>query len=417
MGGAGLSRSAGAIDGKSSAGLTAAICGLAVLLGSTIQVEAACRQFAVVGGDASYLLLDGETWAVLRVGSYWVTGVRQVAGVLPGSSDRRSAFRTNALVNVHDQEPMLAGPAPEDDAPNTVALLRMLSYAPRETPREYPLSGYNEFVWPPYYYTLEGPEGMESDQWVHWLREDTLFRASDVGGATAVYHLTGHFEPEAFVSGDEAESDGLEVLNVWDIGDMDLTMPFCAVGETLYFTDAANALSAPAAGGPNNERRPLAALTEGGYELTPLHTKNCKALASRPSEDDSELIEYALYDIAADSVESEFAAPASARNLLFADGSRWLRQLAQNPEAQDSADEELVPSATFQLIDTVTGVVLRETVLDVPGGALIEEMQCDADTPRAVIAGPRRIWLLDPETLAVVAENEIPFERDYFVFE
>ncbi len=31
--------------------------------------------------------------------------------------------------------------------------------------------------------------------------------------------------------------------------------------------------------------------------------------------------------------------------------------------------------------------------------------------------GPRRVWLLDAETLAILAENEIPFERDYFVFE
>ena len=407
-----MSRPGKTAGGSISAGLAAAIFGLAVLFGLAHPAQAACRQFAVVGEDASYLLLDGETWAVLRVGNYWVTGVRQVAGVLPGSSDRRAAFRTNALVSVYDRESMIAGPVPEDGGPNAVALLRMLTYAPRTTPPDYALRRYHEFLWPPYYYALEGPEDAGSDQWVHWLREDTLFRASDVDGATAVYHLTGDFAPAAFVSGDEAEPAGLEVLNVWDIGDMDLTMPFCAAGETLYFTDAANVLSAPAAGGPNDERRPLEALIEGGYELTPLHTKNCKALASRPSEDDPARLEYARYDIAADAIDSEFASPAPARNILFAGGSLWLQQLAQDPAADEPA-----PSATFRLIDTATGTVLREAELDIPGGALIEEMQCDASTPRAVIAGPRRIWLLDAETLTVVAENEIPFERDYFVFE
>ncbi len=411
-----------AVRGSVSAKLTAAVLGLAVFLGLAHPAQGACRQFAVVGEDASHLLLDGESWTVLRVGNYWVTGVRQVAGVLPGSSDRRAAFKTNELVSVYDREPLIAGPVPEDGAPNAVAVLRMLSYAPRTTPPDYSLRRYHEFLWPPYHYALEEPEDAGSDQWVHWLREDTLFRASDVDGATAVYHLTGDFAPEAFVSGDGAEPVGLEVLNVWDIGDMDLTMPFCAVGETLYFTDAANALSAPAAGGPNIARRPLAALTEDGYELTPLHAKNCKALASRPIADDPSQLEYALYDIAADTIDSEFASPAPARNILFAGGSRWLQQLAQDPAAEESATgeatpKEPVPSATFRLIDTATGAVLREAELDVPGGALIEEMQCDADTPRAVIAGPRRIWLLDAETLTVVAENEIPFERDYFVFE
>ena len=33
------------------------------------------------------------------------------------------------------------------------------------------------------------------------------------------------------------------------------------------------------------------------------------------------------------------------------------------------------------------------------------------------IAGPRRIWLLDAQTLTIVAESEIPFQRNYFVFE
>ncbi len=420
------------VRGSISIKLAVPVLGLAVFLGLAHPAQAACRQFAVVGEDASYLLLDGETWAVLRVGNYWVTGVRQVAGVLPGSSDRRTAFRTNGLVSVYDREPLIAGPAPEDGAPNAVALLRMLVYAPRTTPPDYSLGRYHEFLWPPYHYALDAPEDAASDQWVDWLREDTLFRAFDVGGANAVYHLTGDFAPETFVSGEEAEPGGLEVLNVWDIGGMDLSMPFCAADGTLYFTDAANALSVPAAGGPSIDRRPLAALTEEDYRLTPLHAKNCKALASRPSEDGPAQPEYALYDIAADAIESEFASSAPARSILFAGGSLWLQQLARDsgtevPSAQDPAAEESVtgetapeepaPSSTFRLVDTATGEVLREAELDIPGGALIEEMQCDADTPRAVIAGQRRIWLLDAKTLAVVAESEIPFERDYFVFE
>lgn len=372
--------------------LAAMLAGLFLTLPVAV-VEAACRNFVVAGKDASFLLLDGADWEISRVGNYWSVGVRDIAEVLPGSTHQRPGFKSGEFVDRSNREPIF-GAAPTGRPVAAVMLKRS------------PEISLTDVGWPPHYYRLEETEGVRSPQWVHWLREDTLFRAFDVDSATAVYHMAA--SPLA---------EELETLNVWDIGDMDLSMPFCAVGETLYFTDGANALSVPAAGGPNNERRPLAALTEGGYELTPLHTKNCKALASRPSEDDSELIEFALYDIAADSVESEFAAPASARNLLFAEGSRWLRQLAQNPEAQDSAAEELVPSATFQLIDTATGEVLRETVLDVTGGALIEEMQCDADTPRAVIAGPRRIWLLDAETLTVVAENEIPFDRDYFVFE
>ena len=385
----------------------AALTTFATFLGSANPAGAACREFVVVGEDASYLLLDGETWVLYRVGNYWSEGVRQVSGVLAGSTDRRAAFTTNEFVSVYDREPMIAGPVPPDGGPNAVVALRMASYAQRMGP--HPSYGrLLEFRWPPYYYALEGPEeDVRADQWVHWLREDTLFRAFTVGDATAIYHLAGDFG-----SGEELESAELEVLNVWDIGDMDLSMPFCAVDENLYFTDAANVQSAPAAGGPNQGRRPLAALTGEGYELTPLHTKNCKALASRPSEDGPAQLEYALYDIAGDTIDSEFASPAPARNILFAGGSRWLQQLAQ-----DATAEEPAPSASFRLIDTATGEVLREVELDVPGGALMEEMQCDASTPRAVIAGPRRIWLLDAQTLTIVAESEIPFQRDYFVFE
>lgn len=399
--------------GRFSVAQATAILGMATIVGFNNPSQAACRQFAVVGEDASYLLLDGETWEVLRVGAYWVTGVRQIAGVLPGSSDRQAAFETNALVNVHDQEPMIAGPIPEDGGPNAIAVLRMLSYAPRTTALDFSRGRYQEFIWPPYYYALEGGEGeSSSDQWVHWLRENTLFRSVKVDGANVVYQVAGEFAPEVFVSGEEAGLESLAVLNIWDIGDMDLTMPFCAVDDTLYFTDDANYLSAPAAGGPIDRRRPLAALTGEGYELTPLHTKNCKVLASRAIEDDPAQLEYALYDIATETIESEFASPNPARNILFAGGSRWLQQLARDPTAEDPE-----PSTNFRLIDTTTGEVLHEAELDVPGGALIEEMQCDPDTPRAVIAGPRRIWLLDPQTLTVIAENEVPFERNYFVFE
>ncbi len=395
--------------------LLAALTASILLFGAANPAGAACGQFAVVGEDASYLLLDGETWAVLRVGAYWVTGVRRVSAVLPGSSDRRAAFRTNALVNVHDREPLIAGPAPGDGAANAVAVLRMLSHAPRTTAPDYSRRRYHEFIWPPYYYELDGPGNADSDQWVHWLREDTLFRSVKVDGATAVYQITGDFAPEAFVPGEEAESDRLELLNVWDIGDMDLAMPFCAVEGTLHFTNESETLGAPAAGGPNIARRPLSALAANGYELTPVHTKNCKALARRPGGPGATApaqFDYALYDIATDTIEAEFASPAPARGILFAGGTRWLQQLAEDPAAGEPE-----PAASFRLLDTATGEVLREAELDAPGGALVEEIQCGADTPRAVIAGPRRIWLLDADNLAIVAENEIPFERNYFVFE
>ncbi len=403
-----------------------------MLLGPVASVDAACREFVVVGEDASYLLLDGETWEVYRVGSYWSEGVREVSAVLANSTDRRPAFATNEFVSVYDREPMIAAPVPDNGGPNAVVVLRMAAYAQRMGSPP-PYGRLLEFLWPPYYYVLEGFENAHSNQWAHWLREDTLFRAFDVGDATAVYHLTGNFESE-----EELDSGELEVLNVWDIGSMDLTMPFCAVGDTLYFTDAANALSVPAAGGPSIERRPHLALAEGDYELTPLHTKNCKALANRPPEDDTAQLEYALYDITADTIESKFGSTAPARSMLFAGGSLWLQQLAQDSDTQDQAGEEPtardsiitddsavgqdfaeepVPSSVFRLVNTATGEVLGEAELDIPGGALIEEMQCDADTPRAVIAGPRRIWLLDAESLAIVATAEIPFERDYFVFE
>lgn len=375
-------------------------------LGSAIPVDAACREFVVTGEDASYLLLDGETWRIYRVGSYWSEGVRQISRVLAGSTDRRAAFATNEFVSIYDREPMISAPIPADGGPNAIVALRMAPYAQRmgSPPRR---GQHLEFLWPPYHYALDGSEDSNADQWTHWLREDTLLRAFNVDGATAVYHLTGNF-----ASQEAPDAGQLEVLNVWDIGDMDLTMPFCAVDDTLYFTDDANYLSAPAAGGPIDRRRPLAALTGDGYELTPLHTKNCKALASRAIEDDPAQLEYALYDIATETIESAFASPNPARNILFAEGSRWLQQLARDPTA-----EEPKPSTNFRLVDTTTGEVLHEAELDVPGGALIEEMQCDPDTPRAVIAGPRRIWLLDPQTLTVIAENEVPFERNYFVFE
>ncbi len=346
-------------------------------------VEAACQSFVVVGSDASYLVIQPEDWTVFEVGNYWGVGIWRVDDIVPGSSHEKPAFKTGRFEDIFTREPVVSQPVPADGRPNAVVVLKQ-SPAPRD-------SG-----WPPHHYQLEESEGENSPLWVHWLGENTLMREFEIDDAAAIYHMSAE----------------LEVLNVWDIGDMDLTMPFCAVDDTLYFTDDANYLSAPAAGGPIDRRRPLAALTGDGYELTPLHTKNCKALASRAIEDDPAEFEYALYDIATETIESEFASPNPARNILFAGGSRWLQQLARDPTA-----EEPEPSTNFRLIDTKTGEVLHEAELDVPGGALIEEMQCDPDTPRAVIAGPRRIWLLDPQTLTVIAENEVPFERNYFVFE
>ncbi len=393
-------------------------------------LHAACRPFAVVGDDASYLQFDPDDWSIQALGNFWNVGVRQVEAIVAGTSFPRPAFITREFVSIFDRQPMIDEPQSPLEGPFAAVVLGA-------NPR--PMRHFNGYAWveatyfqrfrppnmewpPPHYLYFPESESPWSPQWVHWLAEDTLLRSFESDGATAVYHLSGE----------------LETLNLWDIGGMDLSMPFCAAGDSLYFTDSSASLRVSATGDARGGRRPLAALTGDGYRLAPLHTKNCKALASRPIANDSLQREYALYDIATDTIEAEFASPAPARNILFAGGTRWLQQLAQdsaefNPTRADSnpsvgtfagtrneatlEEEEPVPSNTFRLIDTATGEVLREAELDIPGGALFEEIQCDADTPRAVIGGPRRIWLLDANTLAILAENEIPFERDYFVFE
>ncbi len=396
------------------------------------ELQAACRPFAVVGGDASYLQFDPDNWSIQAMGNFWHVGVRQVEAVLPGTTFQRPAFMTAEFVSIFDRQSMLA--EPRFPSKRALAVVVLGANPPRENYFDYRKNAYVEapyyrrfrppnMEWPPPHYPyFPESESPWSPQWVHWLAQDTLLRSFESDGATAVYHLSGE----------------LETLNVWDIGAMDLSMPFCAVGDSLYFTDSSASLRVSATGDARGGRRPLAALIESGYRLNPLHTKNCKALASRPVANNSSQLEYALYDIATDTIEAEFASPAPARNILFAEGTRWLQQLAEDPAETDSTqpnagsaagadtgsgneatleEEEPVPSNTFRLMDTATGEVLREAELDIPGGALIEEIQCDADTPRAVIGGPRRIWLLDAETLAILAENEIPFKRDYFVFE
>ncbi len=435
-----------------STGMAAAFA-TAFLASAPNPAESACAPFVALGEDASFLLLDGDSLAVLRVGSHWTSGVRQVSRVLPGSSDRLPAFATNEFVSIFDRSPMIAGPPPEDGGPNAIVAPRMRSGAFASRTEEPSTFRPAEYIWPPYYYTPVGADVARHDQWVHWLRAGSLFRLVDVGGANAVYHVSA--PPDIFTptqinrdsfgrplpraanepaAEPEPETGQMEVLTIWDVGDMDLSSPFCAADDSLYFTNSAFALRVPATGGGAGERRPLEGLTESGYQLTQLHTKNCKALANRPSADDPSQLEYALYDIATDTIEAEFASPAPARNILFSEGTRWLQQLAEvsaesgptQPNGDSAASsgndatseqDEIAPSNTFRLIDTATGEVLREAELDIPGGALIEEIQCDAATPRAVIGGPRRIWLLDAETLAILAENEIPFERDYFVFE
>ncbi len=245
-------------------------------------------------------------------------------------------------------------------------------------------------------------------EWSHWIQEDTLIRE--------IFH-----REQYYIEGYELLDADFNTLRRWEprIGhNMNLSgLPSCSINGQIYFIDEDSVEVFDERGGMIVE---LEELRNAGLRLVPPHTKNCKALAFRDTPHEDPMFGAVLVDVVAGTWGPEFAVHKFSELILY-DGGRLLLQQRQEGEIvsgswggyADSGDH----TNQFSLIDTATGEVLREAELDAPGGALVEEIQCGADTPRAVIAGPRRIWLLDADNLAIVAENEIPFERNYFVFE
>ena len=101
-------------------------------------LHAACRPFAVVGDDASYLQFDPDDWSIQALGNFWNVGVRQVEAIVAGTSFPRPAFITREFVSIFDRQPMIDEPQSPLEGPFAAVVLGA-------NPR--PMRHFNGYAW------------------------------------------------------------------------------------------------------------------------------------------------------------------------------------------------------------------------------------------------------------------------------
>ena len=363
--------------------------GLAMILSLTAaQTDAVCRNI-VVSKNAQYMVLDPETLTVLQVGDLHWLGIHS-GGVRAGSRHERALITSSYFLQINSEEPILERTPVELYLENMGEGLRSQGEIPVIVARD-----------PPFEY-------FRRVEWADWIEENTVIRE--------IYDRDQHY-----IAGYELLDTEFNVLQRWEprVG-FNLQSPSCVLGNSVYFAGWSGVHVFDDQGGTIYE---LEELQDEGLRLVTPHTKNCMALAFRDTPDENPMRGAVLVDIISGTLGPDFPVQKFSEYLLFDNGNLLLLQKREERFRMRSSGERIysTPDTTnqFSLIDTTTGLVLLERELDTGSGLLSREMLCDAETPRALIKDDDAFYLIDPNTLEVVASKTVPTTWDglYYVFE
>ena len=356
------------------------------------SADAACRNIVALSSDGEYMVLDPGTLAVLRVGDLHWLGIHGVAPKT-GSSVERALLASSNLLPV-DAAPPERFVDRRFDPPTgqTMLYLENLGEGIRSQ-NEIPAKMYP-------------PDERYAFQWTDWIRENTFIRE--------VYN-----RDQLAIGGYELLDTDFNVLRRWrpQVG-FDLQFPSCALGDRVYFAGTRGVHVFDNQGGEMFE---LESLRNEGLRLVTPHTKNCRALAFRDTPNDNPMFGAVVVDIVRDTTGPEFEVRKFSEFSLYDDGRRLLQQevAGYRRDSMGRLDAtRATPTNQFSLIDTTTGEVLLERELETGSGELSREMLCDAETPRALVKDDDAFYLIDPNTLEIVAGRSVPAAwRVYYVFE
>lgn len=373
------------------------IAGLLIALLLSAHAGAACRNI-VVSEDSAYMVLDPETLTVLQVGDLHWLGIHS-AGFLAGSSFERALVSTSAFLETNSEESVIEPVSLADGfLPSSPAVLHLENLGEHlRTQSELTVM---EAQNPPFEY--------RKIQWADWIAEDALIRE--------IYDWDQHY-----LAGFELLDTDFRVLRRWGPrAGFNLQYPSCAIGDRVYFAGRSGVHVFDDQGGTMYE---LEILRNEGLRLVPIHARNCKALAFRDVPDDNSMQNAVLVDVVEETLSPEFAVYKGGEYVLYDDGKRLLHQRREYSIRTSGSGFRVgysgAPTNLFSLIDTTTGQVLLERELETGSGALSREMLCDEETPLALVQDEDAFYLIDPNTLEIVASKTVPtlWAGFYHVFE
>lgn len=360
------------IASKSSTALiafvTSLICG---------QRTLACEDIAVVSDDARYLVLSGDTLEEKDVGNLWWLGIRGIDYVAAGSTLLRAAVFPDRLVDV-----MTGALVP--DRSNLIVL--------HDVGR-----------------SLRSPDEMRT------LGETTLTKVwwiNDTPSSKLIgLRRTGKEQTLALFGSD------LSLQSVWPLDPPSLGLGVACedrkrivVGgltEKLVTENGSSVIKEPL-------RKPSGV---GDYRLLGVTPVGCTGLMAENIADASEIdlnadqLEVRTIDLATNQLGPKFQLKRAAVSTLIAGGTKVLQQdlLAT---AVDGGGYRMTPTGSMRVVDSQSGSILKRSKL--PAGAT-SRLVCRGDSEKVLISAPRKIYLVDVESLSVVASRQVPFER-YFAF-
>ncbi len=369
---------------------------LTALLVST-QTDAACENI-VATRHAEYMVLDPEMLTTLQVGNLHWLGIYS-AFPRVGSSLERALVSVSPSYFIHtnSEEPVF------EQARNSTYYTSALMYLENlgkdlRSQGEIPVMRHS-FPRVSDYSVL----------WADWIEEDTVIRED-------------YYSGQQYVSYELLDTD-FNVLRRWVPGiSFNLGYPSCAIDDKVYFAGRNEVRVFDDQGGSIFE---LESLQRENLRLVPFHTKNCKALAFRDTPHDNPMFGAVLIDVVEGTLGPEFSVGKFNNFLLYDEGRRLLQQRREASIVTESSGftymtrDHDAPVDQFSLIDTTTGEVLLEKTLEIGSGLLSGEMLCDEETPRALVQDDDAFYLIDPNTLEIVASKAVPtlWGSIYYVFE
>ena len=352
-----------------------------VLLGLLTRFPSACEDIAILYGDAKYLLLDGDTLAVVDVGNLGTLGVWRVQEVVPGSTSRlfavsadhlssefylgtENGYYPSKLVVVEDLE----------ERDDTASRIEVGHYA----------IGYADARWIG-----------RTDRLAVWRDKASRFSVLDKHLKEIEGWRVSGYDADATLacrSGDRVIVGGLRTR--FEAGD--------GVVEALAFPEG------------------TAKCRMSGTLLGCLGGFGCQ----RDGRFVNGVLDMATNEVAfAFEYDGPITVPKdpahirpSARfkdRLLFADGTRLLQQESVYTPIPEVVGFEVDPSSRLRILDTGTGRVVRENA-SAPVGT-VSRLFCRSMAERFVLAGDGKAHLMDLGTLEPVATASIPMGRP-FVF-
>jgi len=117
------------------------------------------------------------------------------------------------------------------------------------------------------------------------------------------------------------------------------------------------------------------------------------------------------FDLATNQYGPKIQVKRAAENVLVAGGKKLLQQdLLATSEGNGTF--RMTPTGRMRIVDTQSGLILKSANL--PAGST-GRLFCRGEKERLTISAAKKIYLVDAETLSVLASRQIPFSR-YFTF-